>query len=147
MSDMNPRRRPWQAGASFVALAGVLAISMTVPIPRLPDGDQERVTRVVRERLPGWIVERVDRTWEGAYVVVAACAGRQIGFQYVPGHGLPARDAWLQPSDAYSRERLATISDHWRALVWYDDPAIVDSLSCRDELAGGSDSQPDTGYD
>jgi hypothetical protein len=137
-----------RAGASFLALAGILALSLTVPIPRLPDDGEAAVRGVIRERLPGWIVERVERSWEGGYSVVAVCAGRQIGFQYVPGHGLPANDAWLQPSDLYTRERLATISDDWRRLVWYDDPAIMDSLSCREEIAGGRGAPIDTGvYD
>jgi hypothetical protein len=130
------RRGVWRTGATFVALAGVLAVSLTAPIPAMPDDGREAVTRIVRERLPGWIVERVDPSWEGAYIVVTMCAGREMGFQYVPGHGLGPDDAWLQPSDAYSRERLSEISDHWRYLVWYGDPAMIDTLSCREELAG-----------
>ena len=130
------RRGVLRTGATFAALAGVLAVSLTAPIPATPDDGRETVTRIVRERLPGWIVERVEPSWEGAYSVVTMCAGREMGFQYVPGHGLRPGDAWLQPSDAYSRERLSDISDHWRYLVWYDDPAMIDTLSCREELAG-----------
>jgi hypothetical protein len=137
------RRRTIRTGASFVALAGVLALSLTVPIPSLPDHGEAAVARIVQNRLPGWSVERIKRSWEGAYSVVTTCAGRQVGFQYVPGHGLGPNNAWLQPNDLYSRERLASISDHWRYLVWYADPAIVDTLSCKEELAGGGDTALD----
>jgi hypothetical protein len=131
--------RTWRTGASFVALAAVLALSLTVPIPSLPDVGEASVRRVVHERLPGWTVERVNRSWEGAFTVVTVCAGRQLGFQYVPGHGLPERNAWLRPNDDFARQRLASISDDWRDLVWYEDPAIVDTLSCQEELFGGDE--------
>jgi len=137
------RRGTIRTGASFVALAGILALSLTVPIPSAPDEGEAAVASIVGKRLPGWTVERINRSWEGAYSVVALCAGREIGFQYVPGHGLPPDNAWLQPNDPYTRERLATISDHWRHLVWYDDPAIVDTLSCQEELAGGGETALD----
>ena len=91
---------PWRAGAPFLALAGVLAFSLTVPIPTVPDDARAAVMHAVRTRLPGWRIERLDRSWEGAYTVVTLCAGREIGFQLVPGHGLPAEDAWIQPNDA-----------------------------------------------
>ena len=128
--------RTWRTAASFVALCAVLALSLTVPIPSLPDDGEASVLGVVHERLPGWTVERIDRSWENAYTVVTVCAGRELGFQYVPGHGLPERNAWLRPSDGYARDRLASISDDWRDLVWYDAPAILDSLSCAEELFG-----------
>ena len=137
------RRAVWRTGATFAALAGILALSLTVPIPAAPDDGRDTVTRIVRERLPGWIVERVDPSWEGAYTVVTMCAGRQMGFQYVPGHGLGPDDAWLQPNDPYTRERLSDISDHWRFLVWYHDPAMIDTLYCREELAGERPSSID----
>jgi hypothetical protein len=130
------RRRIAAGAVRLLALGGLLAVTMTVPIPALPDDGEARVREVVHARLPGWIVERVQRSWEGAYSVVAVCAGRQLGFQYVPGHGLPSDDGWLQPSDPYSRERLEQTSDHWRYLLWYGEPAIIDSLSCADEIAG-----------
>ena len=125
-----------RAGASFLALAGVFALSLSVPIPTLPDGGRQAVMEKVNERLPGWNVERIERSWEGAYTIVTACAGRQLGFQFVPGHGLPAQDAWLQPNDDYARDRLRGLSDHWRYLVWYDDPALMNTLSCHEEIAG-----------
>lgn len=130
------RNLRWRSGASFLALAGAFALSLTVPIPSLPDAGRQVVIREVRERLPGWEVARIERSWEGAYTVVTGCAGREIGFHFVPGHGLPAEDAWLQPTDTYSRDRLRGISDHWRHLVWYEDPALMDTLSCHEELAG-----------
>ncbi len=141
-------RRTIRTGASFVALAGVLSLSLTVPIPSLPDSGTAAVAEVIDRRLPGWTVDRIDRSWEGAYAVVTTCAGRQLGFQYVPGHGLGPGSAWLQPNDLDARERLASISDHWRHLVWYGDPAIIDTLSCQEELAGGRDASLDGGeYD
>ena len=141
------RRRTIRTGASFVAIAGVLSLSLTVPIPSLPDGGTAAVAEVVNRRLPGWTVDRIDRSWEGAYVVVTTCAGRQLGFQYVPGHGLGPGDAWLQPNDLDARERLASISDHWRYLVWYEDPALVDTLSCQEEIAGRPAATLDSDYD
>lgn len=138
----------WRVGASFVALAGALALSLTLPIPALPDGGRTAVLHEVRARLPGWAVERLERSWEGAYTVITVCAGREVGFQFVPGHGLPAGNAWIQPNDAFSRERLTHVSDHWRYLVWYADPAIMSSLSCADEIAGGHRSRlNEGGYD
>ena len=135
---MNPfRKQPWRAGASFLALAGAFALSLTVPIPSLPDDGREAVMQEVNERLPGWSIRRVERSWEGAFSIVTVCAGRELGFQFVPGHGLPAEDAWIQPNDAYSRERLRSVSDHWRYLIWYDDPALMNTFSCHEEIAGG----------
>jgi hypothetical protein len=134
------RRRTIRTGASFVALAGVLALSLTVPVPSVPDRAEAAVIRVIAERLPGWKIERINRSWEGAYSIVTMCAGREMGFQYVPGHGLGPDAAWLQPNDLASRERLAAISDHWRHLVWYDDPAMIDTLSCEEEIAGGNET-------
>lgn len=123
-------------GAGLFTLAAVFAFSLNVPIPSLPDAKRDAVLQEVSERLPGWRVKQLHSTWEGAYTVVTTCAGRQIGFQYVPGHGLPASDAWLQPNDDFSRDRLRLLSDHWRHLVWYGSPAMINTLSCSDEIAG-----------
>lgn len=98
--------------------------------------------RDVRQRLPGWSVERVERSWEGAYTVVTACVDREVGFQWVPGHGLPGRNAWIQPNDAFSRARLARVSDHRRHLVWYVTPRSPKALSCADEIAGHTRTDP-----
>ncbi len=131
-----PRHPRLRTGASFLALAGVFALSLSVPIPSPPDGGRESVLREVNERLPGWSVNRIERSWEGAYTVVTLCAGREVGFQFVPGHGLPAQNAWIQPNDAFSRDRLRSVSDHWRHLVWYENPALMNTLSCDEEIAG-----------
>jgi len=129
----NPRLR---SGTSFLALAGILVLSLNVPIPSLPDSGRQAVLREVSERLPGWTVERLERSWEGAYSVVTWCAGREMGFQFVPGHGLPVGSAWLQPTDSAARDRLRNVSDNWRYLVWYGDPAMMNTLSCHEEIAG-----------
>jgi hypothetical protein len=137
----NPR---WRAGTSLLALAGVFALSLSVPIPAVPDDGRRAVMSEVNERLPGWSIERTERSWEGAFSVVTVCAGREIGFQLVPGHGLSPEDAWLQPNDAYSRDRLREVSDHWRHLVWFEDPALMNTLSCNEELAGGDQTSMDS---
>ena len=138
----NPR---WRAGTSLLALAGVFALSLSVPIPAVPDGGRRAAMSEVNERLPGWSIERIERSWEGAFSIVTVCAGREIGFQLVPGHGLPPDDAWLQPNDAYSRDRLRDVSDHWRYLVWYEEPALMNTLSCHEELAGGDQTSMSSG--
>ena len=132
-----PRNARLRTGASFLALAGVFALSLSVPIPSPPDGGRESVLREVNERLPGWSVDRIERSWEGAFTVVTLCAGREVGFQFVPGHGLPGQNAWIQPNDSFSRDRLRGVSDHWRHLVWYENPALMNTLSCDEEIAGG----------
>ena len=73
-------------------------------------------------RLPGWHIERARSSWEGAWSVVATCGTLHLGFQVVPGHGLAPGDAWLHPEDRYARERLGSISDSWRALIWFAEP-------------------------
>ncbi len=125
----------WRAAAGVLALAAVLPGALLVPIPALPDDGRVEVRRDVRSRLPGWRIQRIDPSWEGAYTVVATCAGLEIGFQLVRGHGLAPDDAWIQPNDAYARERLAELSDNRRFLVWYGDGPRHDHLSCREELA------------
>lgn len=128
-------RSHWRAAAGVLALAGVLPGALLVPMPTLPDGARVEVRRDVRSRLPGWRIERIDPSWEGAYTVVATCAGLEIGFQLVRGHGLGPDDAWIQPNDAYARERLGELSDNRRFLVWYGDRPRHDHLSCHEELA------------
>ncbi len=131
-----PRNSRWRFGVALATLAAAFALALNVPIPTAPDVDRARVMAEVGERLPGWRVKRLHPSWEGAYSVVTACAGHEIGFQFVPGHGLPIHDAWLQPTDDYSRDRLRLVSDHWRQLVWYGSPVATNSLSCSDEVAG-----------
>lgn len=127
--------RARRAGIVAVALAATFTIAYLAPIPRLPDGARAEVSHEVHTRLPGWTIQKLDPSWEGAYTVVTSCAGKRVSFQFVPGHGLPPDDAWLHPSNAYARQRLAELSDHWRYLVWYDQPQRGTSLSCEEELA------------
>lgn len=129
---MRPR---WRAAVGALTLAGVLAGALLLPVPVLPDGARAAVRTEVRHRLPGWRIERIDPSWEGAYTVVTTCAGLELGFQYVSGHGLLPDDAWIQPNDAYSRRRLTPLSDHYRYLVWYGERQRPDRLSCQEELA------------
>ncbi len=127
---LNPR-----TGAQVMLLGFVLVGAMTVPIPGTPDPGRSSIEHQLAVRLPGWKVDRVAHSWEGAFTVVASCVSHEIGFQYVPEHGLALGDAWLQPSDPYSRERLHELSDHYRYLIWFSDPALKHRLSCREELA------------
>jgi hypothetical protein len=124
------------------ALAAVFAVGLIAPIPSLGNHARAQVASVVAERLPGWEMVRIRPSWEGAWTVVAACGGRRIGFQMVPGHGLGPRDAWLQPQNDYSRVRLARSSDDPFYLVWYERVYRPQSLSCRMELAMRSTRAP-----
>jgi hypothetical protein len=128
-------RRHRRSTIAALALIGSFAIALVIPIPSLPDVGRAGVRAEVRERMPGWTIHRLAPSWEGGYTVVTSCAGRQVAFQFVPGHGLPADDAWLQPSNGYARERLAHLSDHWRYLVWRANPVKPEALSCNDEVA------------
>lgn len=130
-----PLRTHARAAAGVLTLAGVLAGALLVPVPVLPDDSRAAVRDEVRHRLPGWRIERIDPSWEGAYAVVTTCAGLEIGFQLVRGHGLAPDDAWIQPNDAYARERLSALSDSRRYLVWYGERVRPDRLSCQEELA------------
>lgn len=116
-------------------VAGALVAALVIPIPTAADATRSQLVTQLRHRLPGWEIERLDASWEGGYSVVTSCQGRAIGFQYVPEHGLPVGDAWLQPSDPYSRERLDELSDHYRHFIWYGDPAMTHTLSCSEEVA------------
>jgi hypothetical protein len=124
-----------RSGLALALVAGALVAALSVPIPTAPDAGRSEVLAQLRHRLPGWQIERLEASWEGSYSIVTSCAGRAIGFQFVPEHGLPVGDAWLQPSDPYSRERLDELSDHYRHLIWYGDPALTHVLSCSDEIA------------
>lgn len=130
-----PRRFRPRAGAAMLFAAAALAASLWLPIPAAPDAGRSAVLGQIERRLPGWDVSRVRPSWEGGYTVVASCAGRMLSFQYVPGHGLPRHDAWLQPSDEFARDRLRLVSDHRRYLIWYARPDDPDTLSCSEELA------------
>jgi hypothetical protein len=106
-----------------------------MPIPATGNAQLNQIVGEVRERLPGWRIVQANASWEGAYTVVAACGARQLGFQYVPEHGLPEGAAWIQPNDAYARNRLEYSSDHPEYLVWYPNPARERTLTCRSQLA------------
>lgn len=121
--------------APIPALAIVLAFALWMPVPATGDAPQQNVIDEVLERLPGWHVIRARPAWEGAYSVVATCGGRELGFQLVPGHGLPVGDVWIQPDDNYANDRLHEVSDHDIYLVWYEHPPQDRSLSCGAELA------------
>jgi len=129
------RARVIVAALSLVALT---AVALWMPIPRVGDPGIRRVVAEVRNRLPGWSVVDATSTWEGSFAVVAACGGRQIGFQVVPGHGLPPQDAWIQPNDEFARSRLAEVSDYSTVLVWRAVRITDHTLSCRQELARSS---------
>jgi hypothetical protein len=130
-----PTRRYRRLLVGAVALVALTAAALWVPIPRLGDPGVTRVLDQVHARLPGWSVLSATDTWEGGYAVVASCGARQIGFQVVPGHGLPLQDAWLQPNDEYTRSRLQEVSDYSTVLVWRAVPITNRTLSCRQELA------------
>lgn len=117
------------------ALVAAFALMLVIPIPSLPDAGRAIVEERVEARLPGWTVQRLDPSWEGGYTVVTSCAGLQLDFQYVPGHGLPADDAWLHPANAHAREWLDSLSDHWRYLLWRAEPERAETMSCAEELA------------
>jgi hypothetical protein len=130
------RRLPrLRRGVPLLALGLVLAAALTMPIPRLGDPGLNRIVGLAQERLPGWSIVRATDTWEGGYALVARCGTRQLGFQVIPGHGLPPEDAWLQPNDSYAQARLAEVSDYPSFLLWRARPVLNRTLSCHDELA------------
>jgi hypothetical protein len=91
-------------GALILAsLAGAFLFALTVPIPTLPDAGRAEVRAELADRLPGWSVHRLEPSWENAYVVVTSCAGRDLAFQFIPGHGLPRDDAQLVRAGAAQR--------------------------------------------
>jgi hypothetical protein len=142
------RRRRWRPPTPVaLALLGVaFAAALLAPLPVAPNQARAQVVADVESRLPGWRIEKARSSWEGAWSVVATCGRLQLGFQLVPGHGLPPGDAWLHPEDRYARERLGTISDSWRTLVWFAEPIgpRTKTLSCRQEMArlGGGARPP-----
>ena len=124
-----------RGATSLVSLAVVFLVALTIPIPALPDAGRARVLAEVADRLPGWSVQRIDPSWEGAYSVITSCAGRELSFQFVPGHGLPRDDAWIQPHNSFARARLGRTSDHSFYLLWRGDRLAPPSVSCFENLA------------
>jgi len=125
----------WRGPAALAAVAAAFVAALVAPIPALPDAGRTAVEDEVSSRLPGWTIERLQPSWEGAYAVVTNCAGKRVSFQFVPGHGLPRDDAWLQPSNDFTRSRLTAVSDDYRYLLWRGEPRQPERLSCMDELA------------
>jgi hypothetical protein len=145
--DATNRRRGWRLPppAAIALLAVVFATALLAPFPVTPNEARAQVVATVERRLPGWQIERAQSSWEGAWSVVATCGTLHLGFQLVPGHGLAPGDAWLHPEDRYARERLGSISDSLRSLVWLAEPIgnRHRSLSCRQEMARlGGDARP-----
>jgi hypothetical protein len=134
-------------GALIIAsLAGAFLIALTVPIPTLPDAGRAEVRAELADRLPGWSVQTLEPSWENAYVVVTSCAGRDLAFQFIPGHGLPRDDAWIHPHNSYARARLSATSDHARYLLWRGQKADPASIGCLEDLArdGSADGRDGT---
>jgi hypothetical protein len=149
ITNMLRHRSGLGQGALVIAsLAAAFLVALTVPIPTLPDAGRAEVRAEVADRLPGWSVQRIDPTWENAYAVVTSCAGREIDFQFVPGHGLPRNDAWIQPHSSYARARLGSTSDHHHYLVWRGERVHPESMECGENLArDGSSDGADPGTD
>ncbi|HET7684923.1 MAG TPA: hypothetical protein VFM19_00755 [Candidatus Limnocylindria bacterium] len=119
----------------MLALVAAFWLALVAPIPTTGNAELDRVRTEVEQRFPGWRITRATASWENAFTVVASCAGREIGFQVVPEHGLPVGDAWVQPDDEFSRQRLTEVSDHHKYLVWFEHPLRERQLSCRAEMA------------
>jgi hypothetical protein len=129
-------------GATTIAsLVAVFVVALMIPIPAMPDAGRAGVRAEVADRLPGWSVERIETSWEGTYSVVTSCAGRELAFQFVPGHGLPRDDAWIQPHNSFARSRLSRTSDHSRYLLWRGDRLVPPSVSCSEKLARDDSSE------
>jgi hypothetical protein len=119
----------------MLAAAAAFGLALWLPIPTVPDGARGQIAETIQRRMPGWEVDRIDPSWEGAYTVVATCDDRTLDFQLVPGHGLPAGGAWLRPSDENGIRLLGRVSDHNRYLIWFGERLTTRRLSCFAELA------------
>jgi hypothetical protein len=128
-------RHPRPSRIAPLLLGAIFAVALWAPIPTAPNAARAEVVAQVAQRFPGWRIARAISSWEGAWSVVVSCGSRQVGFQLVPRHGLPAGDAWLHPEDRSSQARLAAISDDRTYLVWYRGARHARSLSCRTEVA------------
>jgi hypothetical protein len=130
------RARRWlRVGVAILIVLAVFAAARWLPLPTAGDAARADVLEEVSRRLPGWRVARATQSWEGAWTVVLRCAGHQIDFQYVTGHGLGPGDAWLQPISELSWSRLWPLSDHGRYLIWFGDPTWTPRHSCEEEIA------------
>jgi hypothetical protein len=121
--------------AGITALAAAFWLALAAPIPTTGNEELAHVVSEVTDRFPGWHITHATAAWENAYTVVAQCGGKEIGFQFVPEHGLPVGAAWVQPNDEFTRARLAQVSDHQTYLVWFQHPLQSRQLSCHAEMA------------
>ena len=126
---------PMRRVAALLAFPLMLGVAFWAPIPKVGDPGIDRVVAQVHARLPGWDVVRATDTWEGGYAVVATCGTHEMGFQVVPGHGLPPDDAWLQPNDWSARIWLEQVSDYPTFLIWRARPVVDRTLSCDQHIA------------
>lgn len=115
---------------AVVALMAVFLVAWAAPIPALGDAPHAAVTALVQEHLPGWQIESIAGSWEGGTTIALRCGDHRIGVQLVPGHGLPAGDLWLQPSDDLSASLLARVSDYDGYLIWLSQPFVPKTLAC-----------------
>jgi hypothetical protein len=122
-------------GAALLALPLLFVVALWAPIPKVGDPGIDRVVAQVHARMPGWAVVGATDTWEGGYAVAASCGAQEMGFQVVPGHGLPPNDAWLQPNDEYTRISLEQVSDYPTFLIWRAHPQTDRTLNCDRQLA------------
>jgi len=125
---------PLRRVAALLALPLLFVVAVWAPIPKVGDPGIDRVVAQVHARMPGWDVLRATDTWEGGYAVVASCGAREVGFQVVPGHGLPPNDAWLQPNDWTTRISLEQISDYPTFLIGRAQPQTDRTLGCDQQL-------------
>jgi hypothetical protein len=123
------------AGGALLVAAFLGALVFPAPSGAEHNRARAEVEAQVRERLPGWRITTLNESWESAWRVVARCGGEEIGFQYIPEHGLPLGDAWTLPSNETSRTRLRRIADHWKYLIWRQNPDERQSLSCQQAIA------------
>jgi hypothetical protein len=135
-----PARRRRRVGrvplpVALALLPVLFGFALLAPMPALPNSARAEVVASVADRLPGWQIVGTRASWEGAWMVVATCGTSRLGFQWVPGHGLPPGDAWLHPEDKHAYDRLASTSDDSRFLVWFRGTLRPRVLSCEDELA------------
>jgi hypothetical protein len=121
--------------AAPLALPLLFVVALGAPIPKVGDPGIDRVVAQVHARMPGWAVVGATDTWEGGYAVAASCGTQEMGFQMVPGHGLPPNDSWLQPNDDYTRISLEQVSDYPTFLIWRAHPQTDRTLSCDRQLA------------